>query len=623
MSTPNRRTLLLATTAALLLPSRLRGDGLSGSITPQSGGGIGNLFDGGISSKSSSGPPVPPPAQAYGLTTSLFADDFTTTSTIDMANTGAPGFNWYLKQAWPHIVDTGAFPWSYWQSAAATSPGVISQSGSVVTLASDNVGNDVVLSTACSNGTGYVGSVFGAQSLYYEFSMAFDPTLSNDSGTPPQSVRDPIGWTVGINFATGLATTYTELDICECGSTVADVIHPYFALHDWTTTASTASSTVNPNYNSFSGSPTYTNQNVFGALVLLPADNGGVGVVKFFLNNVYLPAQDVQFAATGQFSALQTQKAFMIISAGLSWPVHYDFFRIWGGTVRLPAPTVSGLSPTSGVLAGGTAVTISGNAFTGATAVHFGAASASFSVTSDNTIAVASTPAGTGIVDVTVTTPQGTSVTSAADQFTYQIATTTFDPANLGTNVSLSNGNVTATISTNTASYVGARSVVSHSTGKYYAEVAFTDSGVNLPGNYNVGVQNSSESMSGYLGFTVDSNSGGVFGDSGIFYVNSVAQGTGAGTWGAAPVISVAFDAGAELFWFSLNGGLWNNSATANPDTGVGGFSVSGVGGPYFFAARLNGSSAGSTALTATVNFGASTYTYKAGFGNVTTFGNW
>jgi hypothetical protein len=200
---------------------------------------------------------------------------------------------------------------------------------------------------------------------------------------------------------------------------------------------------------------------------------------------------------------------------------------------------------------------------------------------------------------------------------------TTLDPANLGTNVSLSNGNLTATVSVNTANYVGARSVASHSTGKYYAEVAFTDSGLNVPGNFNLGVQNSSGSMSGFLGYTSDSDSGGMFGDSGTFYVNSSSKGTGAGAWGAAPVLSVAFDAGAGLYWYSLNGGNWNNNPAANPDTGVGGFSISPVAGPYFFGIRLNGSSAGTDALTATVNFGVTAYTYKNGFGNVTTFGNW
>ncbi len=82
-------------------------------------------------------------------------------------------------------------------------------------------------------------------------------------------------------------------------------------------------------------------------------------------------------------------------------------------------PVVSSISPTSGPAAGGTTVTITGSGFTGASQVLFGTAASSFSVNSDTQITVVS-PAGSGMVYVTVTTPKGTSATSIADQFTYQ-----------------------------------------------------------------------------------------------------------------------------------------------------------------------------------------------------------
>jgi hypothetical protein len=86
------------------------------------------------------------------------------------------------------------------------------------------------------------------------------------------------------------------------------------------------------------------------------------------------------------------------------------------------APTVTGISPTSGSTAGGTAVTITGTALTGATAVDFGTVPATnVSVVNATTVTVVS-PAGTGTVDVTVTTPGGTSATSSADQYTFTAA---------------------------------------------------------------------------------------------------------------------------------------------------------------------------------------------------------
>lgn len=82
---------------------------------------------------------------------------------------------------------------------------------------------------------------------------------------------------------------------------------------------------------------------------------------------------------------------------------------------------VTGVSPGSGPVPGGTSVMITGSGFTGTTAVNFGAtAASSFTVNSDTSI-TATAPAATaaGPVDVTVTTPSGTSATSSADQFTY------------------------------------------------------------------------------------------------------------------------------------------------------------------------------------------------------------
>jgi Bacterial Ig-like domain (group 4)./IPT/TIG domain. len=101
-------------------------------------------------------------------------------------------------------------------------------------------------------------------------------------------------------------------------------------------------------------------------------------------------------------------------SAGTSVKVSADKY-----TYKVPAPRVTGLSPTAGPTLGGTAVTVTGSGFSGATAVSFGTtAAASFSVSSDTTIQ-ATAPAGAGTVDVIVTTPVGTTATSAADQYNY------------------------------------------------------------------------------------------------------------------------------------------------------------------------------------------------------------
>jgi hypothetical protein len=89
-------------------------------------------------------------------------------------------------------------------------------------------------------------------------------------------------------------------------------------------------------------------------------------------------------------------------------------------TVVAPLPVVTGVSPSSGSIFGGTSVTVTGSGFTFATAVDFGTqAGTSLDVVSDTSLTITAPAEAAGTVDVTVTTAGGTSTTGPADQFTY------------------------------------------------------------------------------------------------------------------------------------------------------------------------------------------------------------
>ena len=75
----------------------------------------------------------------------------------------------------------------------------------------------------------------------------------------------------------------------------------------------------------------------------------------------------------------------------------------------VPAPTVTGLSPTSGPTTGGSSVTIAGTNLAGATAVTFGGANATITGNTPTQITATAPVGSTGSVNVTVTTPGGTS----------------------------------------------------------------------------------------------------------------------------------------------------------------------------------------------------------------------
>ena len=92
-------------------------------------------------------------------------------------------------------------------------------------------------------------------------------------------------------------------------------------------------------------------------------------------------------------------------------------------------------------------------------------------------------------------------------------------------------------------------------------------------------------------------------------------------TLGAAAVAAVgntvcmAVDLGTKQIWFRVNGGNWNNSGTANPDTPTGGLIFTITAGP--FAAKWN--SFGTTGDAVTANFGGTAYAFT----KPSTFGNW
>ena len=103
--------------------------------------------------------------------------------------------------------------------------------------------------------------------------------------------------------------------------------------------------------------------------------------------------------------------------AGAGWGATY------GGrpTELWASPTVGGISPSHGLSAGGSRVAIAGTNLTAATAVRFGTvAAASFTVSSATQIVATSPPGIAGeTVDVSVTTPGGSTANTAADDFTY------------------------------------------------------------------------------------------------------------------------------------------------------------------------------------------------------------
>lgn len=180
----------------------------------------------------------------------------------------------------------------------------------------------------------------------------------------------------------------------------------------------------------------------------------------------------------------------------------------------------------------------------------------------------------------------------------------------------LSGGNLTVS-TTNADNFQDARTDVVLTGGKYYYEVTLESLGVvaNEP-NLQAGFCDTS-----YVQFTNElgdnAHSVGIFviptlNQYSINFANS-ATAFAAGTPTIGQVIGVALDIGNAAIWARLGAGNWNNNASANPATNVGGINLSSwlaTGNPVniFPCAQLQPSSGTATASTLTFNFGATAF---------------
>ncbi|MGO7532793.1 SPRY domain-containing protein [Rhizobium leguminosarum] len=154
----------------------------------------------------------------------------------------------------------------------------------------------------------------------------------------------------------------------------------------------------------------------------------------------------------------------------------------------------------------------------------------------------------------------------------------TFSSTAKAANVQLSNSNLTATSAN--ASYAAVLASNSQSSGKYYFEfqnVTITD------GNSGVGVATATVDFNNYLGKNLQ---GIAVEPNGQVWFNGAQIGTAAAV-PTGSTVGIAVDITNRLIWFRTGSGNWNNSASANPVTGVGGFSISTFSSTTIFPAVI------------------------------------
>src|SRR5215472_16439820 len=243
-------------------------------------------------------------------------------------------------------------------------------------------------------------------------------------------------------------------------------------------------------------------------------------------------------------------------------------------------PTVTNVNPNTGPTSGGTSVTITGTNFSGVTGVRFGNnAAGSFTVDSATQI-TATSPAGVGTVDVTVTTAGGTSAISSGDRFTYGSAPTV---TNVNPNIGPTSGGTSVTITGTNFSGVTAVRFGNNAAGSFTVDSATQITATSPTGVGTVNVTVTTESGTSAI------SSGDRFTYGSASTVTNVNPNTGPTSGGTSVTITGTNFSGATAVRFGSNAA---GSFTVDSASQITATSPAGVGTVNVTVTTENGTSA-------------------------------
>lgn len=285
---------------------------------------VANAFVGG-SGAAPSQLAVPAAAALYGFNNRVFFDDFDSISTVDVNNTLAPGYKWYLHGIAPYI----------------TTADKISVSNSILTISGSSTQGWSAINMVGFSGSSYpytpVGTTFPAGGFYVEIKIAADAPGANP-GWPGAVIWDArlINSQNGGTYpANGLA----EIDIFENIGTGT----PQLETVDWTW-YSNATQYRQTNYTPNVGTGAL-NDGLFhtiGVLNVPQSKNGGTGLINRYFDGVHQTNTDVTYFTNstspqqngtpqvGWMSCLDdTTGLFVALETGNNWPLHIDSVQVW------------------------------------------------------------------------------------------------------------------------------------------------------------------------------------------------------------------------------------------------------------------------------------------------------
>lgn len=286
-----RRAALKLAAPALILPSRQALAWRSAALTPSA--------------------LIPSFAAAYGITQTLLSEDFSSISTIDVNNTLAPGFNWYLNNI-PKWQGNNSPGW-----APATTPGCYTVANSVMNITNNlSTASDGAEFASC----GYISNtapqmvntiplINGAKPFYIEGNLKLSANQyaafwMQDQSSILRSINN-----------TGNSDLLSEIDMIES----------LYGQHIQGWTSPTSRTT-------YLGSSVSWNTalfNTWGALVVPMAYNSGTGIAQLYINRV--ASQSALTWSGGDTYGIEASQymIFFSIDAPVTDPFDLDYIMVW------------------------------------------------------------------------------------------------------------------------------------------------------------------------------------------------------------------------------------------------------------------------------------------------------
>ena len=282
---------------------------------------------------------APTQATSAGVTVLKRCDAFTTNQQIDVNNTQQNGFDWY-----PQSITTAYLP----TPVAAlmhdgTGTNILGDGG--LTGGPTNTGKALQTMGHSSAASGYTGTPVTG-SFYAEIEMKFNPTQPPNQG----GGNCPAFWNIGYEHylyssPQQFLYPYVELDFFEYYTTN----NPRFNILEYTWNGGSPGITCDISYQqslATLGNPVFSNYNTYGILFLTSSDNGGTGLLNFYLNNnlvnscTYSASGSPTCTQTGgsgcpngAISELDTEQFVFMIGTGYysptPWPVQIRNFHLW------------------------------------------------------------------------------------------------------------------------------------------------------------------------------------------------------------------------------------------------------------------------------------------------------